>query len=74
MCSLCLVCRGEVLAIHYMDTTDNLKNGYLDRTASHAPVGTRMLLEMVGLSLLHDFTVFNVSLSTGYQRGRRYVY
>ena len=36
-----------MLGIRYMDTTDNTKNKYLDKSDSHTVTGTRMLLEMV---------------------------
>ena len=45
---MCVTYRGEVLGVHYMDTTDNMKNNYLDESDSHAAAGTRILLEMVG--------------------------
>ena len=48
--SLCSVPgRGKVLGLRYMDTTENLRNNYLDPKDSHRSAGTRMLLEMVRL-------------------------
>ena len=39
--------RGLVKRIRYMDTTENVRNLYLDRSDNHRSAGTRMLLEMV---------------------------
>jgi hypothetical protein len=38
--------RGVVHRIRYMDTTENLRNRYLDQSDNHRSAGTRMLLEM----------------------------
>ena len=36
-----------MLGVRYMDSTENLRNGYLDPKDSHRSAGRRMLLEMV---------------------------